>query len=113
MENFVNMIQFYQIIIGFAVTIVTYLLTFFKYFKKPIDTLNQRMIMVEESEKAVLTSRIFSICEDALRRGFTTTEEMKNVQAIFKAYSSFGLNGAAKEIYERFLELPLKGVEDE
>lgn len=110
MDGLINAIKDYQIIIGFLAVIITYGISFWKYLKKPIDTLNDRMVMVEQSEKAVLTSRIFSICEDALRRGYTTVEEMKNVDAIFQAYTNYGLNGAAKEIKERFNDLPIKEI---
>lgn len=110
MDEILSIVQGCQIIIGFIAVIITYYVTFYRYLKKPIDTLNERMEMVEESEKAVLTSRIFSICEDALRRGYTTVEEMKNVDAIFTAYTNYGLNGAAHEIYERFNNLPIKEI---
>ena len=110
MDGLINVIKNYQIIIGFVAMIITYGITFWKYFKKPIEILNDRMEMVEQSEKAVLTSRIFSICEDALRRGWTSIEEMKNVDAIFQAYTNYGLNGAAHEIYERFKDLPIKEI---
>lgn len=110
MDAIIEVLKAYQIIIGFVAMIIAYLITFWKYFKKPIDSLNERLEMVEQSEKAVLTSRIFSICEDALRRGYTTVEEMKNVDAIFTAYTKYGLNGAAHEIYERFNDLPIKEI---
>lgn len=113
MNEFISYIQNYQIIIGFVALIITYFVTFFNYLKKPIDKLNDRMEMVEQSEKAVLTSRIFSICEDALRRGWTTIEEMKNVDAIFTAYTNYGLNGAAHEIYERFCDLEIKEIKQD
>lgn len=110
MDELLKIVQNYQIVIGFVALLITYYGTFYKFLKKPIETLNERMTLVEESEKAVLTSRIFSICEDALRRGHTSIEELKNVDAIFKAYRNYGLNGAAKEIYDRFSELPIKEI---
>lgn len=113
METAIQTIQTFQVLIGFIVLIVTNLSAYYFWLIKPIKKLEERTDMIEMSEKAVLTSRIFSICEDALRRGYTTTEEMKNVEAIFKAYTAFGLNGSAKEIRDRFLELPLKGVEND
>ena len=110
MDGLINAIKDYQVLIGFIVMIVGYGFSFYQWLIKPIKTLNERMEMVEQSEKAVLTSRIFSICEDALRRGYTTVEEMKNVEAIFTAYTNYGLNGAAHEIYERFNNLPIKEI---
>lgn len=110
MDGLINTIKDYQVIIGFLAVIVGYGLSFYKLLVKPIKTLNERMELVEQSEKAVLTSRIFSICEDALRRGWTSIEEMKNVEAIFRAYTNYGLNGAAHEIYERFKDLPIKEI---
>lgn len=111
MDLIVETIKNFQTIIGFVVLIITNLSAYYFWLIKPIKRMEERMDLIEESEKAVLTSRIFSICEDALRRKFTTTEELKNVQAIYKAYREFGLNGAAKEIYERFKDLPIQGVD--
>lgn len=110
MNEIIEVIKNYQIVIGFAAVLISYYVTFYRYLKKPIDKVNERLELVEQSEKAVLTSRIFSICEDALRRGYTTVEEMKNVDAIFTAYTNYGLNGAAHEIYERFNDLPIKEI---
>ena len=49
------------------------------------------------------------ICRKACERGWTTEGEMDNITQIYKPYEELGGNGTGKEMYKRYINLPLKG----
>ena len=53
--------------------------------------------------------RILFLCRKACERGWTTEGEMDNITQIYKPYEELGGNGTGKEMYKRYINLPLKG----
>lgn len=45
----------------------------------------------------------------ALARGYTTNEEIRRLSELYGSYSGFNGNGYISPLYERFLQLPIKG----
>lgn len=52
--------------------------------------------------------RIVHLCLKAIQRGYTTPDEIDNISQIYQPYTDLGGNGSGKEMYQRFLRLPIK-----
>lgn len=52
--------------------------------------------------------RIVFLCEKACERGWTTSGEMDNITQIYQPYVQLGGNGTGKNMYERYIKLPMK-----
>ena len=52
--------------------------------------------------------RICYLCLKAIQRGYTTPDEIDNISQIYQPYTDLGGNGSGKEMYQRFLRLPIK-----
>ena len=50
---------------------------------------------------------------EALVRGWTTVEELRELAALYSSYHALGGNGAVSELYEHFTELPVRTNREE
>lgn len=96
-----------------------------KYIQKPdIDNRNDIEIIMDDLEaikeelehsrdrdKAVLHHEIFQTARTALKKGFITDFELKNLDILYTEYKAMGGNGTAAKLYKDCLKLPLKDIE--
>lgn len=56
--------------------------------------------------------RLHYLCEKALERGYTSEGEMDDIVQIYDPYTALGGNGTGKQIYERYIKLPIRRQEE-
>lgn len=49
--------------------------------------------------------RIYTICEEILKEGTLTTEQMRNLEYLYRPYKKLGGNGTGKLMFEAVSEL--------
>lgn len=62
---------------------------------------------IKNGMKIMLRYRLTRECEKAIRRNGMTLRDQANITEMFHAYQILGGNGAAKELYERTMELDI------
>ena len=76
-----------------------------------IKTLWKRQKSYDLAIKATTHDAYFRQCRAILKCGDVTEDELENLEYLYGAYHSLGLNGMGDNLYKRCKELPLmKGV---
>nr|DAQ82496.1 MAG TPA: hypothetical protein [Caudoviricetes sp.]DAR73117.1 MAG TPA: hypothetical protein [Caudoviricetes sp.]DAU43896.1 MAG TPA: hypothetical protein [Caudoviricetes sp.] len=67
---------------------------------------------ITKLNNGILTIERYRLEEDlqrALKRGYTTNEEVRRLSELYGSYSGLHGNGYIGPLFERFLQLPVKG----
>lgn len=76
-----------------------------------LDEIKEELEHSRDRDRAVLHHEIFLICKNALKKGYITDFEFKNLDGLYQEYKAIGGNGTAKKFYEDCLKLPNKEIE--
>ena len=63
--------------------------------------------MTREGVIVSLHMRLYELCQECINQGYVTTEELKNVEEVYKTYHAHGGNGTGTSLYNRILALPI------
>lgn len=58
--------------------------------------------------KAILSDKLQYVCSKAIKNGFISIDEYKNVEVLYEAYVDLNGNGFIKHLKEEVDELPFK-----
>lgn len=61
---------------------------------------------------ALLHDRLYRLCQDYIKQGYVTIDQLDNLMYLWQPYEGLGGNGTGKKLYDQVLELPLKEVND-
>lgn len=61
---------------------------------------------------ALLHDRLYRLCQDYIKQGYVTIDQLDNLMYLWQPYERLGGNGTGKKLYDQVLELPLKEVND-
>lgn len=67
---------------------------------------------ITKLNNGILTIERYRLEEDlhrALKRGYTTNEEVRRLSELYGSYSGLHGNGYISPLFERFLQLPVRG----
>ena len=78
-----------------------------RYLWKKVKAREQEVIDMRAGLVAILHDRLYQECSRLLEQGWTTVEDLKNLEYIYKAYHALGGNGTGTELYNRALKLPI------
>ena len=56
---------------------------------------------------ALLHDKMYYLCQHFINKGEITTDELENLEYLYKPYSALGGNGTCKRLYEEVLRLPI------
>lgn len=76
--------------------------------EKDIKSLRGTIIPMKNGLLASLHDRLYFLCNFYLEQGWLSTEDLKNLEHLYRGYSGLGGNGTGKELYERCCALPIK-----
>lgn len=72
-----------------------------------IKALWKRQKSYDLAIKATTHDAFYRQCHEILKREEVTEAELENLEYLYKAYHSLGLNGMGDNLYQRCKELPL------
>ncbi|OFI46767.1 hypothetical protein BG262_02920 [Floricoccus penangensis] len=87
----------------------------FKWVISQIKALKSKFKNLEYANVAILHDKIYSRCNEALRDGWISVDDLENLEYLWKGYKNLGGNGTGETIYKKVLalpNLPIKGVEN-
>ncbi len=58
---------------------------------------------------ALLHDKLYYLCQHFIEKGRISTDELENIEYLYKPYSALGGNGTCKRLYEEVLRLPIDG----
>ena len=90
----------------FSVIVNIILLWIFQRYTKKQSDASKKQEALEKGVRSLLRDRIVQSCAKYSKQGNVPIEELDNVTNMYTAYKDLGGNGATKNIYERFLNLP-------
>lgn len=64
--------------------------------------------VVRQGVIVTLHMRLYELCQDALDRGYITTEQLRNAEEVYNVYHSLGGNGTGTALYNRMQKLPIE-----
>lgn len=67
---------------------------------------NRRLDSLEQANLAMLHNKIYRQCEDHLRAGYITLEDLDDMDYLFSAYKNLGGNGTGEAVYKEVKQLP-------
>lgn len=68
----------------------------------------KRIVYIGEASKATLRYMILERCERLIERGYTTTEDIEELEEMNEPYRALGGNGTAKLMLAKVENLPIK-----
>ena len=81
---------------------------FTKPIRKMVREQTKRIELMEEGIQSILHDRIYQACHFFISRGWVCISDLKNLEHLYEPYREMGVNGTAKELYERVLDLEIK-----
>lgn len=79
-----------------------------KILKDFNDLEQNQIVLVNKSIKAVLHNTIYKECEKLIQQGWVHSDDLKNLEYMYKPYKELGGNGTAETLYETVNELEIK-----
>ena len=61
---------------------------------------------------ALLHDRLYRLCQNYIKQGYVTVDQLDNLTYLWQPYERLGGNGTGKKLYDQVLELPLKEVSE-
>jgi hypothetical protein len=89
------------ILSGF-IWLVRWVRTYFVKEHKEIDSIKSGVL-------ALLHYRLFVMCEELIKKGSVSVENMRHCDYIYKSYTELGGNGVGTELYNRVKSLKIEG----
>lgn len=62
---------------------------------------------------AMLHNQLYRTCDEYLRRGKVTRQDLEDLEELFQCYRYFGLNGIGEEMYKRCRKLEIITIDTE
>lgn len=56
---------------------------------------------------ALLHDKMYYLCQYFIDKGQITTDELENIEYLYRPYEALGGNGTCKRLYEEVLRLPI------
>lgn len=88
--------------------------------EEPISEVNEKLNNIEQKQElikqgtlAILHYRIYEDANKYIAQGYITTEQIDDLEHLFKPYKALGGNGTAESLYKKCLDLPLKNKKGE
>lgn len=88
--------------------------------EEPISEVNEKLNNIEQKQElikqgtlAILHYRIYEDANKYISQGYITTEQIDDLEHLFKPYKALGGNGTAESLYKKCLDLPLKNKKGE
>lgn len=76
--------------------------------KGKMQEVNSVQELMIQAHLAILHDRLYCICEHYIHKEVVDTDDLHNLEHLYKAYSALGGNGTAEELYKRVLKLKIK-----
>lgn len=95
-------------IIGLLGFMLGFLKNISKKQKEKTKRHENELFLQKQAILALCQSRLQFNCQMYLDAGEITTEELKVLENLYKAYHAMGGNGVISELYERCISLPIK-----
>ena len=67
-----------------------------------------QICLLNDSIQAVLHDSIYKECERLIQQGWVHSDDLKNLEYMYKPYKELGGNGTAKTLYEKVNKLEVK-----
>ena len=61
---------------------------------------------------ALLHDRLYRLCQNYIKQGYVTVDQLDNLMYLWHPYERLGGNGTGKKLYDQVLQLPLKEVSE-
>lgn len=84
-----------------------------KTHKEDIKGMSTLLSLLKDAILSILHDRLYFLCNFYIERGWISTEELKNLEHLYKGYSGLGGNGTGKELYERCCALRINNSKKE
>lgn len=78
---------------------------------KRFDDIDNDIIMLKESNRAMLHGKLFDLCVAYIKRGYIKPLELRNINYLYKSYRNLNGNGTIEMLMKDISELPVKEVE--
>lgn len=89
---------------------------FYSKFKKELkeytskqEKESQEQDLLKSGVIALLHDRIYTLCQEYLKQGEITTDDLDNLGMLYESYHSIGGNGTGTQLYKRCCNLKIKG----
>lgn len=79
----------------------------YKAIKNNMMEQEKRFYNLENGLQSMLKDRLYAACKVALETGYITTNELKNINAMYENYCNLGGNSFIPELYEKVLALKI------
>lgn len=90
--------------------------TLYSKFKKELkeyttkqEKESQEQALLRAGVIALLHDRIYTLCQEYLKQGEITTDDLDNLGMLYESYHSIGGNGTGTQLYKRCCNLKIKG----
>ena len=100
------------LLLGFG-GVIGLLKSTFNQFKKNGERLKtdkeateQRFQKLEYANIAILHDKIYNRCNDGLKDGWISVDDLENLEYLWRGYKGLGGNGTGETIYNEVLKLP-------
>ena len=68
----------------------------------------KKMKVYDDALKALAHDSFYRQCRYLLAKEYITEDELENLNYLYDAYTSLGMNGTGEELYRRCVEKPIK-----
>ena len=72
---------------------------------KRLKAMEHTLSQEHEIIGTMLHSLFFSACRRAINRGWTTLDEIEDVNSLYETYKALNFNGYGDQLYKKFLDL--------
>lgn len=78
-----------------------------------LDQIQRDLEVQKKSNKALLHDRLFEVCLLCIEQEYVTTEELDNIEYMFKPYEELGGNGMVRKLVKDVRKLPVRELRKE
>lgn len=92
----------------FGVGVFGMLTIIFRQVKCRRNEQEQRFTNLEFASKSILHDKLFTRCEEIIKRGYITVDELDNLDYLYRAYKGLGGNGTGDVLMKKVQKLAIR-----
>lgn len=73
-----------------------------------LEQIQKDLEVQKKANKALLHDRLFEVCLACIGQGYVTTEELDNIEYMFKPYEELNGNGLVRKLVKDVRKLPVQ-----
>lgn len=93
----------------FGVGVFGMLTVIFRQVRCKRSEQEQRFVSLEFASKSILHDKLFTRCEEYIKRQYITVDELDNLDYLYRAYKGLGGNGTGDILMKKVEKLEIKG----